>query len=394
METDLHAPLGQKRPEPRKRSGLFSPVRLFGLLAVCGVIGFSIYASRMPATLKADDPVSVEPAATTNIGQQADAGAATAAPDVGLDRQAPRSGANVRETVTADGNVVTTFSPRSRDGDGPALISGGSRTQDARLAGFPNADLEEDSPFGKLPIIGTDGLRPSEYFARPWSGARGTRVAIVIAGLGLSQTGTQHAVKTLPPEVTLAFAASGNSLARWVQEGRRTGHEVLLQVPFEPFDYPTNNPGPDTLLVSRNSAANLENLHKSMARMSNYTGIMNYMGARFLSDAKALEPVMRDVGKRGLLFLDDGSSARSQTGTLAKTLGVDHAFGDLQIDGTVSTDAILKKLDELERIARRNGTAIGVGFAFDETIDAVTKWSEEATGRGVEIVGVASLTSP
>ena len=371
METDLHAPLGQKRPEPRKRSGLFSPVRLFGLLAVCGVIGFSIYASRMPATLKADDPVSVEPAATTNIGQQADAGAATAAPDVGL-----------------------TFSPRSRDGDGPALISGGTRTQDARLAGFPNADLEEDSPFGKLPIIGTDGLRPSEYFARPWSGARGTRVAIVIAGLGLSQTGTQHAVKTLPPEVTLAFAASGNSLARWVQEGRRAGHEVLLQVPFEPFDYPTNNPGPDTLLVSRNSAANLENLHKSMARMSNYTGIMNYMGARFLSDAKALEPVMRDVGKRGLLFLDDGSSARSQTGTLAKTLGVDHAFGDLQIDGTVSTDAILKKLDELERIARRNGTAIGVGFAFDETIDAVTKWSEEATGRGVEIVGVASLTSP
>lgn len=394
METDLHAPLGQKRPEPRKRSGLFSPSRLFGLLAFFGAIGLSIYASRMPATLKTSDPASAQQTSTAENGQPVDATAATAAPDIGLDRQAPHSGANVRETTTADGSVITTFSPRPRDGEGPALISGGTRTQDTRLAGFPNPDLEEDSPFGKLPIIGPDGLRPTEYFARPWSGARGTRIAIVIAGLGLSQTGTQRAVKTLPPEVTLAFAASGNSLARWVQEGRRTGHEVLLQVPFEPFDYPANNPGPDTLLISRNSAANLENLHKSMARMSNYTGIMNYMGARFLSDAKALEPVMRDIGKRGLLFLDDGSSARSQTGALAKTLGVDHAFGDLQIDGTVNANAILKKLDELERIARRNGTAIGVGFAFDETIDAVAKWSEEATGRGVEIVGVAALTSP
>lgn len=394
METDLHAPLGQKRPEPRKRSGLVSPLRLLGFLAVCGVIGFSVYVSRMPVTLRASDPTSAEPAPEATAGQPVEADAAAVGPDTGLERQAPHSGANVRETMTADGNVVTTFSPRPRDDEGPALISGTSRIQDARLAGFPNTDLEEDSPFGKLPMIGPDGLRPSEYFARPWSGARGTRIAIVIAGLGLSQTGTQRAVKTLPPEVTLAFAASGNSLARWVQEGRRAGHEVLLQVPFEPFDYPANNPGPDTLLVSRNGAANIENLHKSMARMSNYTGIMNYMGARFLSDAKALEPVMRDIGKRGLLFLDDGSSARSQTGLLAKTLGVDHAFGDLQIDGTVNTEAILKKLDELERIARRNGTAIGVGFAFDETIEAVTKWSEEATGRGVEIVGVASLTSP
>ena len=37
-------------------------------------------------------------------------------------------------------------------------------------------------------------------------------VAIVLGGLGLSQTGTQRAIRELPGEVTLAFAASGNSL--------------------------------------------------------------------------------------------------------------------------------------------------------------------------------------
>ena len=68
-----------------------------------------------------------------------------------------------------------------------------------------------------------------------------------------------------------------------------------------------------------------------------------------------------------------------------------HAFADLQLDADLSRESVLKKLDELERIARRNGTAIGIASAFDESVDAIREWCEEAGGRGVEIVGVASL---
>ena len=73
---------------------------------------------------------------------------------------------------------------------------------------------------------------------------------IVIGGLGLSQTGTQQAIAKLPPEVTLAFAPQGNSIGRWMQEARRKGHEIVMQVPLEPFDYPNVNPGRNTLTVA------------------------------------------------------------------------------------------------------------------------------------------------
>jgi polysaccharide deacetylase 2 family uncharacterized protein YibQ len=63
----------------------------------------------------------------------------------------------------------------------------------------------------------------------------------------------------------------------------------------------------------------------------------------------------------------------------------------MQLDGELQQDAILKKLDELERVARRNGTAIGVASAFDESIDAISKWSQEASMRGIEIVAVSAL---
>ena len=79
--------------------------------------------------------------------------------------------------------------------------------------------------------------------------------------------------------------------------------------------------------------------------------------------------------------------------TFAKAIGFPHAYADVMIDAQVDRQAILAKLDELERIARRNGQAIGVGAAFDETIAAVTEWRNEAVARGIEFVGVSALAN-
>ncbi|ANK99717.1 polysaccharide deacetylase protein [Rhizobium sp. N621] len=367
--------------------------RIAASLCLFAIGGFSLYTAFRGDGLERKKPPTTEQAAapSSSTSQPAQTPAGQAAD--GIPRAEPRSGANVEQMVTGDGSVVTKYSPRPRDGSGPVLVDAMQIGQDPRMAALPNETLLEDSAYGRLPIVGPDGRRPMDQYARPSSGARGVRVAIVVSGLGLSQTGTQRAIAELPEEITLAFAASGNSLQRWMQEARRGGHEILLQVPLEPFDYPANDPGPETLLTSKPVARNIENLHKAMGEITNYTGIMNYLGGRFLSDPAAMEPVMRDIGKRGLLFLDDGTSAQSKTADVAKGTELPYAFADLQLDGQLDVNAIVKKLDDLERIARKNGQAIGIASAFDESVDAIAKWSEEASMRGIEIVGVASLSN-
>jgi uncharacterized protein len=264
--------------------------------------------------------------------------------------------------------------------------------QDLRVAHLPDRALIENSDMGPLPVRSADGRRPVDVYARPWSGTRGARVAIVIGGLGLSQTGTQEAIEKLPSEVTLAFAPQGNSIGRWMQSGRQKGHEILMQAPLEPFDYPNVNPGRNTLTVDATAAENLESLHWTLSRTTNYTGIMNYMGARFVADPAAMGPVMADLGKRGLLYLDDGSTARSVAPELALKNGVPFAAGDVIIDADRDRGAILKKLDQLEATARAKGFALGTGSAFDITVDAVTSWVAEAKKRGIEIVPVSAVT--
>ncbi|WP_142779888.1 divergent polysaccharide deacetylase family protein [Agrobacterium sp. T29] len=394
MPSDLRKPLLGRQKKSAGINRRFSVIMALSVLAVFSIGGLSVYTALSPGNLqKTASGPDAQPQLAEKTPETPAAEATAPADAAALQPQSGRSGANINRETMPDGNVVSVYSPRPREGDGPVLMSGQTYGQDPRMATRPNEELLEETAFGRLPVVGADGLRPMEQYARPWSGARGTRVAIVVGGLGLSQTGSQKAIRELPPEVTLGFAASGNSLQRWMQEARRQGHEILLQIPLEPFGYPGTNPGPDTLLAGDPAKVNIDRLHRSMAKITNYTGIMNYLGGRFLAEQAALEPVMRDIGKRGLLFLDDGSSAQSLSGGIAKAISAPQGFADILLDGEVTEAAILRKLDELERIARRNGQAIGVASAFDESVAAISKWSREAGGRGIEIVGVSALVS-
>jgi polysaccharide deacetylase 2 family uncharacterized protein YibQ len=306
---------------------------------------------------------------------------------------APPFRTETQVTKQPGGAQIIRVQPDATEGGGIVVRDPSALQQDLRVAHLPDRALVEDSETGPLPQRAADGRRPFDVYARPWSGARGARVAIIIGGLAVSQTGTQTAIAKLPAEVTLAFASGGNSVGRWMQEGRRKGHEIVLQLPMEPFDYPNVDPGRNTLTVDAAAQDNLQAMRRVLSRTTNYTTVMNYMGARFTADEQALGPVMRELAARGLGYLDDGSSARSRAPELAAQERMPLAIADTQIDAVQDRTAILKKLDELEATARAKGSAIGIGSAFDLTVDAVAAWVDEAKMRGIEIVPVSAVAN-
>src|SRR5262245_31187983 len=81
---------------------------------------------------------------------------------------------------------------------------------------------------------------------------------------------------------------------------------------MEPFDYPDNDPSPQTLLTSLTPEQNVDRLHWLMSRVQGYVELINYMGSRFTASEQGLAQVLRDAGQRGLIYVDDGSSSRSK----------------------------------------------------------------------------------
>ena len=266
-----------------------------------------------------------------------------------------------------------------------------SLRQSPEQASTPDDALIEPSDAGPLPIRAPDGRRPFDvYSAAPASGL-GTRVAIVVGGLGISQTGTQAAIRTLPQGVTFGFAPTGNSLDRWMQEARRNGHELVLQLPMEPFGYPQATPGPHTVTAAEATAGSFAELYWSLGRLTNYVGVMNYMGARVTADPAAMRPLAAELARRGLLYLDDASSPRSVAKDLSREAGTVFAASDVLLDGNQDPQAIARQLETLERVARADGTAIGIASAFDVSVAAIATWIEAAEARGIKLVPVSAL---
>ncbi|MET2831953.1 divergent polysaccharide deacetylase family protein [Mesorhizobium shangrilense] len=379
---DIERPLGQTVRPRAASSGISARAVTAGVvvLAVVGISG-AIALREKPFRKPQEAVVSTPMVAATEP---------TVAP---VSQLAPATRKPETPAKTGGPQIIHV---QQEEGDGPpkaAIVIHDPSTigQNLKIAHIPDKALIEASDTGPLPIRSADGRRPFDVYARPWSGARGARVAIVIGGLAVSQTGTQAAIAKLPPEVTLAFAPQGNSIGRWMQAARQSGHEIVMQVPLEPFDYPNVNPGRNTLTVAGTADENLKNLHWALSRTTNYTAVMNYMGARFSADAAAMGPFMAELGKRGLAYIDDGSSSRSLAPDLALKDGVPFVSGDTAIDAVQDRGAILKKLDGLEATARAKGFAVGIGSAFDLTVDTVSTWVAEAKKRGIEIVPISAV---
>jgi hypothetical protein len=62
----------------------------------------------------------------------------------------------------------------------------------------------------------------------------------------------------------------------------------------------------------------------------------------------------------------------------------------MMIDVQRQPGAILQRLNDLEQIARSQGLAVGVGSAFEETVQTVANWMNEAKMRGIEFVPVSA----
>ncbi len=261
------------------------------------------------------------------------------------------------------------------------------------LAPAPDPGLVEQSADGLLPKIGADGRQPWQVYARPFdSNDSRPRIAIVLTSLGLSSAATESVIQGLPGGVTLAFQPYADNLQQWIHLSRAAGHEVLVNLPLEPLDYPTNDPGPQALFTAFEPAKNLERLNWALSRVTGYVGVSTHMGSRFTTSRESMMPIMQALRERGLLFLDTRSSARSVATSLATETGVPRAINDRFLDAReVSRATIDARLLEVERIAREAGVSVAVGQSYPVTIERIRAWVQTLESKGLVLAPVSAV---
>ena len=390
---DLSAPLGQETARRKRRFRLpFTGMQAFAValgLVLVAFAGFAIFG---------DNPLGGEPVAHVALRQKPSEDKAT------VPAAAPAHPARIEPKEAASGEhrtvtIIDGSSGKRQDvvigGDAAAAdkppgdrVEGDAAAPSATMMAGVDQRLLEKSRYGMIPIA-AENLKPFTAYAAPFDQAKAARmpaVAIVVGGLGVGAAKTTDAIMRLPGAVTLAFTPYGSDPGKLAERARAQRHEIFLQIPMEPYDYPDNDPGPQTLLATLGAEQNLDRLFWHLGRLQAYAGIANFMGARFVATDVAMAPVIREAAKRGLGYFDDGSAPRSVASSLAAGQAMPFAKGDVTIDAVPTSAEIDHALTRLETIARDKGIAIGTASALPVSIERIGAWTRGLEGRGVLLV--------
>jgi hypothetical protein len=387
---DLSAPLGQKTAA-RGKGRFRLPFTVMQALAVLLGLFLAVFAG---FAIFGDNPYGGEPIAHIAIRQKgqanekADDRATPAAPTV-ADRDAKST---PRQMAGGEPKTVTIIDGSSGKRQDVVIASDGADKAEpdappGMMAGIDQRLLEK-SRYGMIPVV-ADGLKPFTVYAAEADLAKAAKmpaVAIVIGGLGVGAAKTTDAIMKLPPAVTLAFTPYGSDPGKLAERARAQRHELLLQIPMEPFDYPDNDPGPQTLLATLGPEQNLDRLYWHLSRFQGYAGIANFMGARFVATDAVMQPVIREAAKRGLGYFDDGTSPRSVAPSLAAGQALPFAKADVVIDAVPTSAEIDRALAKLESLAKERGIAVGVASALPISIERIGAWIKTLDSHGIVLV--------
>lgn len=284
----------------------------------------------------------------------------------------------------ADNTAVITLPGDTGTAATAGAVGGVPGAAASPLPKAPIAGLFQTTSNGPLPNIGPNGMAPASAYARPFRSDGRPMVALVVGGLGLNPATTKQAIDQLPPAVTLSFVPYTANLQTWIDLARAAGHEVMIEVPMQPVNYPDNDPGPQTLLANARTDDLMAHMLWALSRCTGYFAVTNYQGAAFFKDKAGFNTFLSTLKARGVGFIDDGQ-AREAQGAWAR------ASADRVIDAQINAPAILAQLTGLEATAKSRGQALGTGMAFPVTLAVALKWTGSLDGKGVQLAPASAM---
>jgi polysaccharide deacetylase 2 family uncharacterized protein YibQ len=211
------------------------------------------------------------------------------------------------------------------------------------------------------------------------------RIAIVVDDLGLDKRVAEEFLRLEAP-LTFSILPFQPSSRRIARKAHAQGREVILHLPMEPRGYPLKDPGAGALFVSMGEREIARQLCEDLDAVPFIQGVNNHMGSRFMEHEEKVRLVLRELKKRELFFLDSRTTSKSTGYRIARELALKADIRDLFLDNDSNVGYTRRQLKKLIRMARDNGTAIGICHPYPSTITALKEMIPQIQAEEIQIV--------
>ena len=261
------------------------------------------------------------------------------------------------------------------------------------LPAAPATGIYERMPNGDIiPAVGKDGLSAFKAYKHPFDVAGATRpyISIGILDIGSSYEASESAIRVMPPEISFVMSPYAIDLQLWVQESRRRGHEVWLEMPMETAEYPRHDPGPHTMLLEANEIDNQRKLRWLLARPQGFVGFVTPTDPIFMNSIEDMRPIFTEVLKRGIGFIDTRRDGALVAENIALGLKGPYANISNYIDKTPNQENIQQQLAKLEETALTRGRASGLIHPLPISYHIVLEWIDTLEAKGIDLAPLSA----
>lgn len=199
------------------------------------------------------------------------------------------------------------------------------------------------------------------------------KIAIIIDDLGYD---LDIALSLMALDLPLSFSVLPHTpFTKLIAEKAcERGREVMLHLPMEPKEYQSINPGAGALLLSMDDAKLRRVMDQALAQVKGVSGVNNHMGSSFTERRDKMQVVLEELKKKELFFVDSRTTKDTVGFQTAKQMGLPAASRNIFLDNDHDFGAIKAQMERLLSIARGAGSAIGIGHARRETLEALREY--------------------
>lgn len=216
-------------------------------------------------------------------------------------------------------------------------------------------------------------------------------IALIIDDLGTRRELGKRIVN-LPGPVACAFLPYGRYTDYLARKAHAQHKEVMLHLPMQAVEDAPAMLGKGVLTLDMTKPRFRATLAHDLAAVPHISGLNNHMGSLLTRHPGTMAWLMEAIVRRGdLFFVDSRTTSATVAEQLALEYGVPNTARNVFLDNVQTRPAVRAQLQKLIAIAKRDGTALGIGHPYPGTVAVLAEELGRLEPQGVRLLPVSRL---
>ena len=195
-------------------------------------------------------------------------------------------------------------------------------------------------------------------------------IVLVIDDFGYRNDSVSDGFLDLNIPITCAIIPGHLQSRKFAQKAFAAGKEVIIHMPMESS---LNTPGEDEYKIkSGMTSEEVEwRIREVLKEMPEAIGMNNHQGSKATTNGKVMSVLGSVLKANNKFFIDSRTTSKTVAEEIMRSIGVPTIRRHVFLDKDDSKDKISERIDEVARLAQKQGIAVAIGHAKANTLKAI-----------------------